>query len=139
MKAAKDCNERFEDIVALVMGELDSAAAQELQEHIAFCNRCREIRDALGEEEKEVRAGFEALARSLGPVERVMLDRSRCQSQVHIGVSNNHFLERVKTMILAHKRFSVVAAATECVSQTLLPMTEPRPTTTSPPRMAAPA
>ena len=28
---------------------------------------------------------------------------------------------------------------TECVSQTLLPMTEPRPTTTSPPRMAAPA
>ena len=112
MNIAKQCQDRFEDIVAFVMGELDSSAARELQDHIALCGRCRAARDVLVEEEKEVRLGFEALARSLGSVEQVVLDRSRCQSQVRIGVFNSHFLERLKTMILAHKRLSVAAAAT---------------------------
>ena len=112
MNVAKPCKDRFEDIVAFVMGELDPPAARELQDHFARCDTCRAARDVLVEEENEIRSGFEALARSLGPVERVVLDRSRCQSQVRIGVFNNHFRERVKNMILAHKRLSVTAAAT---------------------------
>ncbi len=66
MNAAKQCKHRFEDIVAFVMGELDPAAAWELQEHIAVCEGCREARDALTEEEQEVRSGFEALAQASG-------------------------------------------------------------------------
>ncbi len=62
MKAARQCKDRFEDIVAFVMGELDPPAARELQDHLALCDRCRAARDALVEEEKEVRLGFEALA-----------------------------------------------------------------------------
>ena len=111
MNAAKQCKDRFEDIVAFVMGELDPAAARELQEHIALCDECRAARDALVEEEKEVRLGFEALAHSLGPVEQAVLGQRQRQSRVRVDVSNNHFLERVKSMILAHKRLSVAAAA----------------------------
>ena len=62
MNATKQCQDRFEDIVALVMGELDPSAARELQEHIALCDTCRAAQDVLVEEEKEVRSGFEALA-----------------------------------------------------------------------------
>ena len=52
MNIAKHCKDRFEDIVALVMGELDPSAALELQDHIALCDKCRRTRDVLVEEEK---------------------------------------------------------------------------------------
>ncbi len=65
MTPAKQCNDRFEDIVALVMGELNSPAARELQVHIAVCDKCRVAHDALVEEEREVRSGFEALCAAL--------------------------------------------------------------------------
>jgi outer membrane lipoprotein-sorting protein len=64
------------------------------------------------EEEREVRSGFEALARSLGPVERLVLEEQTRQSIVRVGVSNNHFLEKVKNMIVTHKRLSAATAAT---------------------------
>jgi len=112
MNDAKQCKDRFEAIVAFVMGELDPPAARELQDHIALCDRCREARDVLVEEEQEVRSGFEELARSLGPVEQAVLGQQQHQSRVRVHVSNNHFLERIKNMILAHKRLSVAAAAT---------------------------
>ena len=51
MKPAKQCKDRFDDIVAFVMGELDAPAARELQMHIAVCNECRACYDALAEEE----------------------------------------------------------------------------------------
>ena len=112
MKDAEECKDRFEDIVAFVMGELDPPTARELQVHIAVCDRCRAGYDALVEEEQEVRSGFEAVARSLGPIERFVLEEREHQSRVRVGVANNHFLEKVKNMILTHKRLSAAAAAT---------------------------
>jgi len=112
MTLAKECNDRFEDIVALVMRELDAPAARELQEHIAVCDRCRVARDAFVEEEQEVRSAFEAVARSLGPVEQAVLQEQYHDSRVRVGVPSNHLLGRVRTMILEHKRLSVATAAT---------------------------
>jgi hypothetical protein len=112
MTPAKQCKDRFEHIVALVMGELDSSAARQLQEHIAACDTCRAARDAMLEEEREVRSGFETLARSLGPIEQSVLEQHEPPSRVGVDVSNNHLLERVKDMVLAHKRLSAAAAAT---------------------------
>ncbi len=112
MNVSEHCNDRFEDIVAFVMGELDHAAAAELQDHISQCDECRAAHDILLEEEKEVRSGFEALARSLNPIEQAVLGHQQHQATVRINVSNNHFLKRVKNMFITHKRLSVAAAAT---------------------------
>ena len=112
MNTAKPCPDRFDDIVALVMGALEPAAAEQLQNHIAQCDACRHARDVLAAEEQQVRTGFEALAGRLGPVEQAVLAKGESQPEVPVGVSDNHLLERVKTMIIAHKRLSVAAAAT---------------------------
>ena len=50
--------------------------------------------------------------RVMSAVEQVVLERQQLAPRVRVGVSNNHFLERVKNMILAHKRLSAAAAAT---------------------------
>ncbi|MDP6061006.1 MAG: hypothetical protein QGH33_19020, partial [Pirellulaceae bacterium] len=110
MTDSKQCRNRFENIVGLIMGELNPHATGELQDHIAVCQRCREARDTLVEEEKEVRSAFEALACRLGPVERVLLENRQCQPKACVDLSNDHFHERVKSMILSHKRLSVAAA-----------------------------
>ena len=120
MNATKPCKDRFEDIVALVMGALEPAAAEQLQDHIARCDTCRQARDVLAAEEQEVRAGFEALAGHLGPVEHAVLEECDRQSEVPVGASHNHFLERVKNMILAHKRLSVAAATVAALAASVV-------------------
>ncbi len=120
MKPARQCEDRLEDIVAFVMGELDIAAARELQEHLATCETCRGNCDALMEEENEVRSGFEALARSLAPIEQLVLEQEDRQSSVRAGVSNNHYIERVKNMVRTHKRLTATAAALAALAAGLL-------------------
>jgi hypothetical protein len=120
MKSARACKERFENIVALVMGELDPAAAEELQVHVADCDTCRANYDALAAEENEVRSGFEAFARNLGPVEELVLDEQRRQSSARISVFNDDLLERVKDMILTHKRLSAAAATATALAACLI-------------------
>ena len=66
MKPARLCKDRFEDVVALVMGELALSRCTGVAEHIAACNTCRAAYDILAEEEKEVRSGFEALRAASG-------------------------------------------------------------------------
>jgi hypothetical protein len=132
MKPARECEERFEDIVAFVMGELDVAAARKLQEHLAVCEACRTRRDALLDEEKKIRSGFEALARSLGIDKGTVpfssnenwdspraIDDDR-QSSVRLGVSNNRFPERVKNMIRTHRRLITTTAALVALAAGLL-------------------
>jgi hypothetical protein len=115
MKSARECNDRFEDLAAFVMGELEPAAARELQQHLAVCSSCRKVCDSLMDEEKEIQSGFATLARSLGEFEHTMLDRlqeGQCQADICVGQSQNNFFERVKNMITTHKRLSVAAAVT---------------------------
>lgn len=110
MKPANQCEDRFDDILAFVMGELDTDDARELQQHLAVCESCRTRRDALIEEENEIRSGFEALARSLGPIERLAVNQEDCPLTVRLGISNSRFTERVKSMIRTHKRLIATAA-----------------------------
>ena len=76
MKSARDCKDRLRDLAALVMGELEPSAARELQDHVALCPACRQLRDVLAEEEKEVRSGFEELAVGLVPIEQMVLEHT---------------------------------------------------------------
>jgi hypothetical protein len=110
MKSSNECKDRFENIVALVLGVLDPTAADDLQKHIARCDRCRAVRDSLVEEEKFVRSGFEALAGSLGSIEQTVRQQQAHPSIVRITPSANHFSERIKNMIRAHKRLIAAAA-----------------------------
>jgi hypothetical protein len=111
LNATKPCDDRLEAVVALVMGELDAAADAELNEHLARCAACRRYRDELAEEEKTVRSGFEALARSLAPLEPTTVDQRHDQPESCTDVSNHHYFERVRKMIVAHKRLSLAAVA----------------------------
>jgi hypothetical protein len=56
-----DCQDRHEAITALVLGVLDGPAADEIKRHIRACQNCRELYEALIEEEKTVRSTFEAV------------------------------------------------------------------------------
>ncbi len=120
MNKVKLCKDRFEDIVAFIMGELDHAAVAELQDHIAQCDKCRAVHDTLVKEEKEVRSGFETLARGLDPIEQAVLGQQQQQAKVRIKISNNHFLKRVKNMIIKHKRLSVAAATLTALAASLV-------------------
>ena len=119
MTASKSCRDRFEDIVAFVMAELDPDAASELEDHVATCATCREARDLLLEEEKEIQSGFESLARSIALADQTARKQ---ECQLLDGVSNNNLLlrERVMIMILAHKRLSFAAAATVTAAASLM-------------------
>jgi hypothetical protein len=123
MKAANPCNDRLEDLVALAMGELDPTYVPVLQAHVDTCQRCRVALHVLVEEEKEVRLGFEALARRLASVERAMPDTGDgwpSPRNVRVVRSNNHFFERTKDMILSHKRLSAAAAVVTTLAAGLI-------------------
>jgi hypothetical protein len=120
MTTSKNCRDRFEDIVALVMDELDLGDKRELQDHIIVCATCREARDLLIEEEKQVRSDFETLAGSVTLDDQGARKKREYQLPVGVGQSNNHFHERVKTMIFAHKRLSFAAATTVAAAASLI-------------------
>jgi hypothetical protein len=91
---------------------VETAAAWRQQVHIAAGDGQPAANDVSVEEAREVQSGSGALARSLGPVERAVPEEQGHPSRVRIGVSNNHFLGKVKNMIVTHKRLSAAAAAT---------------------------
>lgn len=116
MKNLIDCNDRKEAIVALVLGELDSPAAQELREHIECCQVCRGVRDALADEEKNVRSAFESLARGLKPSRQAIPDGGNRQVPSRASARwPVHLLKGVRTMIFSRKWASVAAVAAVAV------------------------
>ena len=62
MNARPACHDRPPGILALVMGELDGAAAEELNQHLTDCPTCQGVRDTLAGEEAALRSAFDALA-----------------------------------------------------------------------------
>ncbi len=69
------CLDKYDDLVALALGELDPSTAQALEAHLQTCPACRSVRDALAAEEVQVRSAFMADAHRYEPIERVMLHR----------------------------------------------------------------
>ncbi|MHC4463634.1 MAG: anti-sigma factor family protein [Planctomycetota bacterium] len=57
-----DCQNRREQITALLLGELDSKEADELQRHIEHCKTCQSLYQALADEEKAICSAFKAIA-----------------------------------------------------------------------------
>jgi outer membrane lipoprotein-sorting protein len=61
MSNKNDCQNRREAVTALVLGELEAAAADEIKNHIDTCRNCRLLYQALTEEEVNVRSAFKAI------------------------------------------------------------------------------
>lgn len=57
-----DCKNRREEITALVLGELESKAAEELRRHIESCEVCKSLYQELAGEEKSIRSAFKVIA-----------------------------------------------------------------------------
>lgn len=61
MNTNNDCQNRREAIAALVLGELESSAADELKNHIDNCPDCRSFYQAMAEEEETILSAFKAI------------------------------------------------------------------------------
>ena len=61
MNNNKDCQNRREAIAALVLGELESPAADEIKKHIETCPDCRSFYQAMAEEEETIQSAFKAI------------------------------------------------------------------------------
>ena len=61
MNTGNDCQNRREAIAALVLGELETPAADELKRHIDTCRACRSFYQMLAEEEETIRSAFKAI------------------------------------------------------------------------------
>jgi hypothetical protein len=61
MSNKNDCQHRCQAIAALVLGELEDLAADEIKNHINTCVNCRSIYQAMVEEEETIRSAFKAI------------------------------------------------------------------------------
>ena len=61
MNTNNDCQNRREAIAALVLGELETPAADEIKNHIETCPDCRSFYQAMAEEEETIRSAFKAI------------------------------------------------------------------------------
>lgn len=112
MNNINDCSNRRESIAAMVLGELDDRAAEALREHIEGCGICRGVRDALADEEQQVRSAFELLARGEEAAGWTIPGGGNRPGQHRASAHwPAQLLKGTKEMIFAHKRMSAAAAA----------------------------
>jgi hypothetical protein len=57
-----NCQNRREEITALVLGELEPEAADELKRHIESCKTCKSLYQKLTDEEETIRSAFRKIA-----------------------------------------------------------------------------
>ncbi|HUW17990.1 MAG TPA: zf-HC2 domain-containing protein [Sedimentisphaerales bacterium] len=70
-----DCQNRREAIAALVLGEIEPQDADTLREHIAACESCRLLYQALTDEEESIRAAFEAISDRSQTIQHNLVDQ----------------------------------------------------------------
>ncbi len=83
MSKTDDCQNRRKIIAALVLGELEAHAADEIKKHIDVCRDCRLLYQALTEEEETVQSAFKAIddrSKEVGASLIAQLDRSSRKS-----------------------------------------------------------
>jgi anti-sigma factor RsiW len=112
------CEKWAEPISMAAAGCLSPDEEREIRGHIETCSDCRERFRQLSElcgVLAELRlpsnsAETTVVQRVMSAVEQAVLERQQLAPRVRVGASNNQLLERIKNMILAHKRLSAAAA-----------------------------
>ncbi|KPK75631.1 MAG: hypothetical protein AMJ79_10565 [Phycisphaerae bacterium SM23_30] len=75
MNRKKDCQDRREAIAALVLGELEGPAADELRRHLETCPACRQFHQTLTDEELTISSAFQILADSAALREKQLISQ----------------------------------------------------------------
>lgn len=69
-----DCQDRQGPIMALVLGELETGAVDQLRKHIDTCQTCSDLYQALVDEEQMVRSTFDGVAATTEAMERNLIE-----------------------------------------------------------------
>ena len=109
MTDTNDCRNRQETIAALVLGELDSPAADEIRKHIDSCKSCRLLYEALVEEEESIESAFKAVddrSKAVGDSLVARYETGLCKSSSEAAI-----LHRLWDGLKMPKRVAELAAA----------------------------
>ena len=87
MSNKNDCQNRREAVTALVLGELETPAADEIKNHIDTCRNCRLLYQALTEEEETVMSAFKAIDDRGKAIEDSLVAQLNKNSRAHDDVS----------------------------------------------------
>ncbi len=109
MTNTNDCKNRQETIAALVLGELEAPAADEIKKHIDTCENCRRFCEALTEEEEAIQSAFAAIENSSkAAAERLVAEYEKDSNRHPSGTS---ILYRLRGVSRTPKRVAELAAA----------------------------
>ena len=112
MTRNNDCQDRYSAITALVLGVLDGPAADEIKQHLHACRNCRELYEALREEEKTVRSTFKAVNDRSKAIQDNLIAQFDIGSRVNedtsgaLPESEKHVLSEVEGTKQAHTELS---------------------------------
>ncbi|MHC4166527.1 MAG: anti-sigma factor family protein [Planctomycetota bacterium] len=109
MTNANDCQGRRETIVALVLGELDAQAADEIRQHIDNCESCRLLYQSLTQEEEAIQSAFKAVedrSRAVGDNLVAQFDKGSLKSSFGTAI-----LQRLRLVSSTPRRLAELAAA----------------------------
>jgi hypothetical protein len=115
-----DCQDQYGAIAALVLGVLDGPAADKVKQHIDMCRNCRELYEALIEEEETIRSTFKAVNDRSEEIQKSLIARFGKGSRVNEDISGalpesqrtkQAHAELSKWRIIMKSRISQLAAA----------------------------
>ena len=87
MTPNNDCQDRRDAIAALVLGELEIPAADEIKKHMDACRNCRAFYEALTAEEEIVQSAFEAIDQRSKAIEDTLLAQCGKGSRIDEGIA----------------------------------------------------
>jgi len=87
MNNNNDCQNQREAIAALVLGELETPAADEIKNHIDTCRNCRSLYQTMVEEEKTIRSAFKAIDDRSKAIGNKLVAQSGKVSRTHDDIS----------------------------------------------------
>lgn len=81
MTNTNTCKNRREQIAAFVLGQLEPAAAQQLQEHLRHCEACQSFHSSFSSQEESLQSAFKGLCEELAVKDAALLESLDEQSE----------------------------------------------------------
>jgi hypothetical protein len=114
MSSTDNCKKRRERIAALVLGELEPSAAQELRDHMRTCHSCQSFYSSFSDQERSLLLAFEQLSEELARKDAELAEAAGKRSEMSHGRGMMRLDHRSRTRtwcagILRISRWAVAA------------------------------